>query len=235
LRKLIVTFNQVMKYAVRHRYINFNPVREAERPKSQGKDRPEQVKILNSAEIQTLLDAEKRQKYRTLYMLAIMSGARQGELLGLKWSEINWKNRQIRIRRTFNCGRWYQPKSKASIRKIDLGPKMMSELKKWKLACTKNDLDLVFPNRNGNPIDATRLVKDFFYPTLEAAKIKKVRFHDLRHTYASIQIKQGENIKYIQSQLGHATPTVTINVYGHLFESVNNEAAERFEGAVFGM
>lgn len=59
-------------------------------------------------------------------------------------------------------------------------PKMMSELKKWKLACQKNDLDLVFPNRNGNPIDATRLLKDFFYPTLEAAKIKKIRFHDLR-------------------------------------------------------
>jgi integrase len=94
-------------------------------------------------------------------------------------------------------------------------------------------LGLLFPGDDGNPIELTHLVRYHFYPALSAAGLNKIRFHDLRHTYASILIKQGENIKYIQSQLGHATPTVTLNVYAHLFETVNQEAARRFEDTIF--
>lgn len=97
-----------------------------------------------------------------------------------------------------------------------------------------NDLDLVFPGDTGNPIEPTHLTRYHFYPALKAAEVQKIRFHDLRHTYASILIKQGENIKYIQSQLGHATPTVTLNVYAHLMDSSNQEAACRLENTVFG-
>lgn len=144
-------------------------------------------------------------------MLAIMSGARRGELLGLKWDAVDWKNNQIRIKRTFNSGEWYQPKTKASNRSIDLGPAMMMELRKWKLACPVSKLNLVFPNELGEPIEPTRLTRGHFFPALKAAEAKQIRFHDLRHTYASILIKQGENLKYIQSQLGHANPSVTLN------------------------
>jgi integrase len=73
----------------------------------------------------------------------------------------------------------------------------------------------------------------YFEPALEKAGIGKVRFHDLRHTYASLLIEQGENIKYIQSQLGHSSPSVTLNVYAHLMKSVNQEAALRLENAIF--
>ena len=69
---------------------------------------------------------------------------------------------------------------------------------------------------------------------LKGAGIPRIRFHDLRHTYASLMIEQGENIKYIQSQLGHATPTITMNVYAHLMKPVNQEAARRLEGRIFG-
>ena len=134
---------------------------------------------------------------------------------------------------TFNCRQWYKPKSKASYREIDLGPQMMMALKRWKLECPKNDLELVFPADDGKPIEPTYLVRNHFYPALSAAGLKKIRFHDLRHTYASILIKQGENIKYIRNQLGHSTPTVTLNIYAHLFESVNQEAACRLENTIF--
>ena len=96
-----------------------------------------------------------------------------------------------------------------------------------------NHLDLVFPNKAGNPINHNNLVKRHFEPALKAAEIPKVCFHDLRHTYASLMIEQGENIKYIQNQLGHSTPTVTMNVYAHLMKPVNQEAACRLEKAVF--
>lgn len=67
----------------------------------------------------------------------------------------------------------------------------------------------------------------------EEATVKKIRVHDLRHTYASLLIKQGENLKYIQSQMGHAKPSITLNIYSHLMETVNQEAAIRLEKAIF--
>ena len=69
---------------------------------------------------------------------------------------------------------------------------------------------------------------------LEAAKGSKIRFHDLRHTYAALMIEQGENIKYIQSQPGHSSPTVTWNVYAHLMKPTNQDAARRMEEKGFG-
>ena len=157
LRKIIVTLNQIMKYAVRHTFIDHNPVRDAERPKDQSEvaetdEQDDLIQILIPEQINAFLNAEKDQKYNTLFMLAIMSGARQGELFGLKWTDVDWFNNQIHVQRTFNENAWYKPKSKASKRKIDLGITMMAQLKKWKFACPPSDLDLIFPNESGNPL-----------------------------------------------------------------------------------
>jgi len=172
-------------------------------------------------------------QYKTLFQLAIFSGARQGEIIGLKWSDIDWENSQIHIQRTFNNDAWYETKTDTSDRKIDLGPAMMTALKKWKLACPTSELNLVFPNNAENPINHNNLVNRHFNPTLKAAGLPKIRFHDLRHTYASLLIEQGENIKYIQSQLGHSSPSVTLNIYAHLMKPVNQEAACRLENTIF--
>jgi len=233
LRKVLVTLGQIMAYAVRHRYISYNPFKDAERPKGRGKSEVKKIRILNKTQINALLNKVYNQKYRTLFRLAIFSGARQGELLGLKWSDVDWINKQVHIQRTFNNQAWYDVKTKTSNRKIDLGPAMMKELKKWKLACPASKLDLIFPNEAGKPVNHNNFVSRYFTPALKEAKIGKMRFHDLRHTYASLLIEQGENIKYIQSQLGHSSPTVTLNVYAHLMKSTNQEAAIRLETAIF--
>lgn len=78
------------------------------------------------------------------------------------------------------------------------------------------------------------MLRRYFRPALKAADFPPIRFHDLRHTNASLLIEQGENIKYIQTQLGHANPTVTLNIYANLMKSRNPEAASRLENAVFG-
>jgi integrase len=233
LRRVTVTLNQIMKYAVRHGYIDYNPVRDAERPRDRGEIEKPKISILNTEHINTFLDSVEDTEYKTLFMLAIMSGARQGELLGLKWNDIDWINSQIHIQRTFNKGEWYKPKSRTSIRKIDFGPSMMSVLRKWKIACPPNDSDLVFPNSVGNPIDQSMMLRKYFFPALKKAGINRIRFHDLRHTYASLLIEQGENIKYIQNQLGHASPVVTLEVYAHLINPTNQEAACRLENTIF--
>jgi integrase len=222
-----------MAYAVRHKYIDYNPVRDAERPRDNGKERSE-IKVLKPIEIQALLEAVTEQEYKVLFLLAIMSGARQGELLGLKWGDLSFGTNQIHIQRTFTKGRFFDTKTRSSRRKIDLSPKVMLELKKWKLACPPSELDLIFPNNSGNPMNYSNMVKRYFINGLRQAKLPKIRFHDLRHTYSSLLIEQGENIKYIQSQLGHSSPMVTLNVYAHLMQTVNQEASCRLENRIFG-
>ena len=72
------------------------------------------------------------------------------------------------------------------------------------------------------------------FSLFKTADLPDIRFHDLRHTYASLKIDQGENIVYISEQLGHATPTITLNVYSHLLKKTNTESANKFEKALFG-
>ena len=232
LRKILMVFGQIMQYSVRHKYIDHNPVRDAEKPRCTGKER-NVSRILTPEEIQGLLGCEKDQKYHTLFLLATATGARQGELLALKWSDLDTKNCQLFIQRTTKLGKFFIPKTAASVRRIDLGSTVMGTLKLWKLACPPNKLDLMFPNEAGRPIEHNNLMQRHFLPALEAAGLPRVRFHDLRHSNASLRLEQGENIKYIQSQLGHANPTITLNTYSHLLKARDPEAAERLEEALF--
>ena len=148
------------------------------------------MKILIPSHITAFLEQVKEPKYRMLFMLAIFTGARQGELLGLKWSDVDWENRQIHIQRTFNKGRFFPTKDQEpQIAKLTLGPTVLTELKKWKLACPQNELDLVFPNEAGEPINYSNMVRRHFLPALKAAELPRIRFHDLRHTYASLMIR----------------------------------------------
>ena len=98
---------------------------------------------------------------------------------------------------------------------------LSQELKKWKLACPKSDHDLVFPSPEGKMSCHENVVKRHFNPALRRAGLRHVSFHSLRHTNASIRIISGQNIKYIQTQLGHSSIKVTMDVYGHLFNDAN--------------
>jgi integrase len=237
LRKVLVTLGQILNYAVRHRLLQYNPLREAERPKTNGTETSSEqgkITILQPPQIKALLDSVEDAKYRMLFTMAVFSGARQGELLGLKWEDVDWKNNQIHIQRTYNNENFFDTKTRQSNRRIDLGINVMAELRKWKLQCPKNDLGLVFPNAAGGPMDHHNMRYRHFIPALKRVELPKMRFHDLRHTYASLLIAQGENPKYIQTQLGHSNPTVTLNVYAHLMKPSNPESAEKLERSIFG-
>jgi integrase len=236
LRKILVTLGQILSYSVKNKYIDFNPLREAERPREQanGHEVGDKVSILTPEQITTFLEHVPNQKHHTLFLMGIMTGARQGELLGLKWGDVDWESNQVLIQRTFTKGRFFTPKTRGSRRRIDLAPAVIRELRKWRLACPANNLDLVFPNEAAEPINYSNMVRRHFHPALRAAELPQIRFHDLRHIYASLLIAQGENVKYIQTQLGHSSPTVTLNVYAHLMRPSNQEAACRLENAIFG-
>lgn len=101
------------------------------------------------------------------------------------------------------------------------------------MASKPNELDLVFPNNEGKPIDNNNLVRRHYEPALRRAGLRKIRFHDLSHTYASLLIAQGEHPKYIQNQMGHSSINVTMDVYGHLMNTVNQESAKRLDSTIF--
>jgi integrase len=198
LRKILTNLGQIFSYASRHKYIEVNPMLSLERLRAQGDSDTPEMKVLNHEQIRALLaTVTAKPKYHALFMLAIFSGARQGELLGLKWSDILWETNQISICRSFNNRAFYDTKTAASVRRIDLGAEVMLELKKWRIACPPNNLDLVFPNADGNPMEHRNMKNRHFFPALKEAGIDQVRFHDLRHTYASLKIDQGANIKYL--------------------------------------
>ena len=89
-------------------------------------------------------------------------------------------------------------------------------------------------NEAGNPLNHNNVVNRYFNPALNKAKIPRIKFHALRHSYASIQLSQGRNIKYILTQLGHSSPTVTLNIYSHLLKDQTQKAATALEEKIFG-
>ena len=233
-KKILVNLGAIMTYAVRKRLIEYNPVRDIEKPKGQSNhDEAKDLNILEPPELRRLFDNAPDLKHKAIFMVAATTGLRQGEILGLKWTDIDWINGQLHVNRTYNHFAFYDPKSQTSKRKVDVPPQTLRLLKEWRLACIMSELDLIFPSENGKPLSALNMFNRKFIPTLKKAGLRKIRFHDLRHTYASIQIDLGENPKYIQSQMGHSSIRITLDTYGHLMKDVNQEAAVRLGNAIF--
>lgn len=180
-----------------------------------------------------MLDNTPELRYHTLFMAAILTGLRQGELFGLKWEDVDWFSKQVHVRRSYNNSRFYPPKTKTSNRKIDVPPQLIKQLKEWRLACPASPHDLVFPNEAGQPLSPINMVRRKFEPALKRAGVDRIRWHDLRHTYPSIQLDLDVNIKYLQNQMGHATINITLDTYGHLLRNENSAAAARLGNAIF--
>jgi len=236
INKLLTMLTMILGYACKHRWIEHNPAEHIERLRD---TRPVDEKaidgnILTADEIRRLLDAMPDNVYRLITMTALFTGMRQGEILGLQWGDIDWASGQIHVRRAWKEGRFTEPKTKNSLRRIDLADCLVLELKKWKLRCPKGELDLVFPNGSGKPVSHSNLLARGFHPALRRAGLRKIRFHDLRHIYASILLARGEDVVRVSRLLGHASPTITLNVYAHMLPRENYGSANRLAEFIYG-
>lgn len=105
-------------------------------------------------------------------------------------------------------------------------------LKEWRIACPHSEYNLVFPNSEGKYQSAENMTKRRFLPSLNRAGIDKIRFHDLRHTYASLLLANGVQMKYVQKQLGHSSITMTMDLYTHLLPEVNDKCVNLLNSIV---
>jgi integrase len=247
INKALTLLVMIFNYAVRHRWVTFNPAEHVEKLKVvvSPDSNPIDANILAPKEIQLLLDAAvpsqrnrdgslRTNNYRLLIKVEIFTGLRSGEIRGLQWGDIDWNSSQIHVRRSWKEGSFSRPKTQAGVRRIDLPKFLVAELREWHLACPKGEFDLVFPNLVGNPMSSTNLLQRGFYPALRRAGLRKIRFHDLRHTFASLLIANGEDIVRVSRLLGHSSPTVTLNVYSHMLPNDHYGSVDRLTELVFG-
>lgn len=233
----------MFKHARRWGYVRVNPAEDIDKAREEHKE----MDYLKPEEIRCLLD-NADEPWRTLFMTAILTGMRRGELLGLQWGDIDWRANQIHVRRSLFWQTHLEakarrkvsravfgvPKTKRSVRAIIMTPTLRKALEIHRINAPVSANDLIFCNRNGNPVDPDNMMHREFHPTLVRAGLRKVRFHDLRHTFTTLLIAQDANAKFIQSQLGHASIQTTFDRYGHLLPVKGEEVGLRLDTTVFG-
>lgn len=230
-----VTLQKALSQAVRDDLINRN-VAAGERPRSSRKR--DEIKALSSEQVRALLAAARDTRNEALYVVAVHTGLRQGELLGLKWSDVDLTGRRLSVRRALKVtdgGLDFGPtKNKASRRSVPLSKTAAAVLRahrtrqneeRLRLGDLWQDHDLIFPNRVGKPLDHNNLYYREYKPLLHRAGLgdRGFTFHSLRHTFATELFNQRKRPKIIQSLLGHSSITQTMDTYSHLLDDVDDD------------
>ena len=166
------------------------------------------IRFLDREELEALLRAAADDYLgptdRVLWLTAAMTGLRQGELAGLRWRDVDWSARLVRVRRSYSRGRWTTPKSRRSSRAVPMADRVAAELERHfsRSAYTADD-DLVFAHpHTGRPYDASKS-RVRFKAALKRAELRDLRFHDLRHTYGTLMAAAGTPLRTLQGWMGH--------------------------------
>ncbi len=198
------------------------------------------MRPLSEAEARTFLDAARKagDRFEALYVLAITTGLRRGELLGLRWDDADLDRGTLRVGRALvrEGGRHVlgETKTRRGRRRVNLTSRTVAALKahrksqlekRVRLAGLYEDHGLIFTSENGTPLNPGNLVKRSFKPLLKRAGLPEIRFHDLRHTCATLLLGRGVHPKIVQELLGHATIAMTLDTYSHYLPSMGDQAS----------
>lgn len=235
-RNLHASLNACFSWAIKHHYIDINPCKHTERPAKVRKERA----ILDESEAARFVAACREMPNGIIFEFALETGTRPGEYLALRWSDITGDSVSIDRSVQFHAkgGGWYfkEPKTSRSRRRIPLSASLRQRLNEYRrrqlehrmaLPVTWNDLDLVFPNIIGNPMEITNLIRRYLKPILDKAKIEKpISPYSLRHSCATLLLMHGINPKVVADRLGHSSVTLTLDTYSHVLPHIQSEATE---------
>jgi integrase len=203
--------HSIFEHGQRRGWASSNPCKRAEKPRG---DRDEEIRYLESAELEGVLRAVPvgalGRVEGAMYLTAATTGLRQGELLGLRWRDIDWPARRVRVRRSYVRGEFGTPKSKRSTRSVPLIDRTAGELDRLHQASAyQGDDDLVFGHPVlGGPLDRSRVLKRF-KAALKRAGVRQARFHDLRHTFGTRMAARGVPMRALQEMMGHRDAKTT--------------------------
>jgi integrase len=241
--KIHTVLHKALSQAVRWSLIPRNPTAAVTAPRPA----PQEMHPLSPEEARGLLEAAHGDRLEALYVLAVTTGMRRGELLGLKWSDVDLKNASVRVRRTLtrtdNGKRVVlgDPKTKKSRRNIRLTPQAVEALREHLTRQTEDierlgdlykDQGLVFAAGTGGPINPSNLRQRSLARLLRKAHLPHIRFHDLRHTCATLLLLKNVHPKFVQELLGHATIAITLDTYSHVLPGMGDQTTTAMEDAL---
>ncbi len=242
LRLMLSTMRTIFSHAVEDKLVDRTPAAGLGRFAKIEKP-ARQATALTREESERLLEAAREfcADYYPLFLAALRAGLRRGELVALKWGDIQFgeseddPTRYILVRRNYVRGQFTSPKSKRP-RRVDLSRQLRRELLSRRdsrllaafQAGRTGVLDeLVFPSKSGTVLDADNMVHRYFLPCVEKAGLRRIRFHDLRHTFGSLLIQDGAPLAYVKEQMGHSSIQVTVDIYSHLMPGANIDWMDR--------
>lgn len=237
-RRTHAVLHRAFAQAVRWGEMPRNPCDAVDPPRA-GRD---EMRTLSAEQVTRLLDATRRDRLHAVYALAVTTGMRLGELLGLKWSDVDLDAGRLSIRRTLQRQRvggltLCEPKTAQSRRTVELSRKAIAALREHRTGQLKerlatgsewHDNDLVFANATGGPLDPGG-VSAGFRVALSRADLPFVRFHDLRHTAATLCLLSGVHVKYVSEMLGHTSVVITLDTYSHIVPTMHGIAARAMD------
>jgi integrase len=239
------TLQKALKDAVRKGLISRNVASSADPPKHRQSGSHE-IMTWTPAEVRSFLGALKGHRLEAGYILAVTTGMRRGEVLGLRWRDVDFSNQRLAVRQTVISVNYKviigEPKTAKGRRSIALDPATVAALQAHKSlqqadkkACEGpyKDLDLVFPKIDGSPTNPD-FFSQCFDRTVAKLTVPRIRLHDLRHTHATIGLAAGVPPKIMSERLGHATVTFTQDVYMHAIPGMQEDAARLTASMVFG-
>lgn len=215
---------RIFSCAVEWGYISDNPARGIRLPPTRRREPP----FITPEQFRQLIEALP-QKVQLMVLLAMMTSMHVGEILGLRWSRVDFDSGVIRVTERFYRGDFSTVKSRRSDRIVPLTPIVEKALKLWKNRKKNSPDDLVFSTRNGKPLSDGNLLKRIIYPACDALKIPRLSWHLFRHMHGTLLAQLGVHVSVAQAQLGHADPRITLMIYTHVMPGAQREAVERLE------
>jgi len=223
---------RALKQAIRLGLLMWNPCDAVQPPRVPHVE----MVVLQPDQVTIFLEAAKTERLEALFVLAITTGMRLGELFGLQWHNVDLDRGVVQVRHTLIdvVGKLElaEPKTQKSRRSIPLPSVATEALRKHRnmmVAEGLGDLPWVFCTPSGNPLRRSHFNAYTFKPLLAYAGLPDIRFHDLRHTSATMLLSAGVHPKVVQERLGHAQISVTLDTYSHVLPGMQREAAAKFD------